>query len=102
MTAMTEIGGWITTDPRIRGGRPIIAGTGVSVNRIVGWYQLGYSAEDIARELPHLTLAQVYAALTFYHANQKEIEAAIAVENAAAEQLEMAYRARSQAEKASS
>jgi hypothetical protein len=35
-----------------------------------------------------LSLAQVYAALTYYHANREEIEADIAAEDAEAKPLE--------------
>ena len=45
------------------------------MRRIVGWYKLGLSPEEIALEYPHLTLAQVHAALTYYRANREEIEA---------------------------
>jgi len=40
--------------------------------------------EEIALEYPHLTLAQVHAALAYYHANREEIEADIAQEEVAA------------------
>jgi hypothetical protein len=42
------------------------------------------SPEEIALEYPHLTLAQVHAALAYYHANREEIETDIAQEEAAA------------------
>jgi uncharacterized protein (DUF433 family) len=58
------------------------------VRRIVGWYKLGLSPEEISTEIPHLSLAQVYAALAYYHANREEIEADIAAEEAEAEKLE--------------
>jgi len=64
----------ITRNPQLRGGRPLIAGTGTTVRTIAELYKLGYSAEDIAGELP-LTLAQIYAALTYYHLYTEEIEA---------------------------
>ncbi len=38
-----------------------------------------------------MTLAQVYAALAYYHLNREEIDADLASEDAAAEQLEQAY-----------
>ena len=47
----------------------------------------GLSPEDIITELPHLSLAQVYAALTYYHANREEIEADIIAEATTAERL---------------
>ncbi len=67
----------IERNPELRGGRPIIAGTGTPVRTIVGLYKLGLVAEEIATQLPHLTLAQVYAALTYYHLHVEEIEADI-------------------------
>jgi hypothetical protein len=44
------------------------------VRIIVGYYKLGYSAEDILRGLPQLTPAQVFDALSYYHDHQQEIE----------------------------
>jgi len=84
MAAVTEIGTLIDRDPAIRGGRPKIAGTGISVARVAGWYRMGLSPEEIALEYPHLTLAQVHGALAYYHANRDEIEADLAQEEAAA------------------
>ncbi len=87
MTAtIIEIGTLITRD-HLRGGIPIIAGTATSVQRIVVLYKQGNSAEEIAADLDHLTLAQVYASLTYYHANRAEIEADLAVEQAEYERL---------------
>lgn len=74
MLAATDIGSPIERRLGVRGGRPVIAGTGVSVQRIAGWYKLGLSAEEIAENFGHLTLAQVHAALAYYHANREEIE----------------------------
>lgn len=88
MANVIDIGTLIVQTSEIRGGRPRIAGTGVTVRRIVGWYKLGLSPEGIADRIGHLSLAQVYAALTYYHANREEIEADIAAEEAEAERLE--------------
>ncbi|HEX3685635.1 MAG TPA: DUF433 domain-containing protein [Bryobacteraceae bacterium] len=84
MAAVIEIGTLIDRDPAIRGGRPKIAGTGLSVSRIAGWYRMGMTPEEIALEYPHLSLAQVHGALAYYHANRDEIEADLAEEDAAA------------------
>jgi uncharacterized protein (DUF433 family) len=88
MESAIEIGTLIDRDPGIRGGRLKIAGTGLTVSRIVGWYKMGMSPEEIALEYPHLTLAQVHAALAYYHANRAEIKADLAQEEAAAAQWE--------------
>jgi hypothetical protein len=42
------------------------------------------SPQEIALEYPHLTLAQVHAALAYYHVNRDEIETDIAEEAEAA------------------
>jgi uncharacterized protein (DUF433 family) len=86
-TAIVDIGALIVRTPDVRGKRPRIAGTGVTVQRIVGWYKLGLSPEEIAEEFGHLTLAQVHAALAYYHANREEIESAIATDKAEADGL---------------
>ena len=81
MATITNIGTLIVRDPEIRGGRPILAGTGVTVRSIVIWYQQGLTPEQIVDQLGHLSLAQVYAALAYYHANRDEIEADLAEED---------------------
>lgn len=73
----------ITRDPRLRGGRPIIAGTGMCVRTIAVDSNRGLSPEEIAADRPSLSLAQVYAALAIYHANKQEIDADIAAEDQA-------------------
>lgn len=74
MAAVTDIGTLITQTPGVRGGRPHVAGTGMTVMRIAGWHKLGYSPEEIARKI-RLSLAQIHAALAYYHANQEAIDA---------------------------
>lgn len=81
-------GALIHRDPQIRGGRPSIAGTGVTVHRVVTWYKLGLSPEEIADRAGHLTLAQIHAALAHYHANRDEIERDLAADEARASTLE--------------
>jgi uncharacterized protein (DUF433 family) len=76
----TEISTLLVTSPDVCGGRLRIDGTHITVNQIVVLYKQGYSAERIADEYPHLTMAQVYAALAHYHANQDEIEADLEAE----------------------
>ncbi|MDE2060541.1 MAG: DUF433 domain-containing protein [candidate division NC10 bacterium] len=88
MATVTDIGTLIVRSPDIRGGRPRIAGTGVTVRRIIGWYKLGLTPEEIADRIGHLSLAQVHAALTYYHANREEIETDIAAEESEADHLE--------------
>jgi uncharacterized protein (DUF433 family) len=90
-TTTVDIGTLIVQTPDIRGGRPRIAGTGVTVQRIVGWYKLGLTPEEITRRMGHLTLAQVHAALAYYHANRDEVEAAIKAEEIETDRLEQEH-----------
>lgn len=82
MSTATDIGTLVTHSPDISNGRPVITGTATSVRRVAVLYKQGASAEEIARRMNHLSLAQVYAALAYYHANRDEIEADLAEEDA--------------------
>lgn len=82
MATITDIGTLVTRSADISNGRPMIAGTRTSVSRVVVLYKQGAGAEEIARRMSHLSLAQVYAALAYYHANRDEIEAILAEEDA--------------------
>jgi uncharacterized protein (DUF433 family) len=44
---------------------------------------LGLTPEEIVAKIEHLTLAQIHAALAYYHANRDEIDSDIAAEEAA-------------------
>lgn len=64
---------YVTRNNEILGGEPIIDGTRTSVRAIVGLWRLGVIPEEIPTHLPHLTLAQVFDALSFYLDHQTEI-----------------------------
>jgi uncharacterized protein (DUF433 family) len=65
----------IVSDPAIRGGRPIIAGTGIRVIDIVAYYRYaGQTPEELATGFS-LSLGQVHGALAYYHLHKDEIEA---------------------------
>lgn len=87
MQSIIDIGTLIDRAPDIRKGRPCIAGTGVTVVRIAGWHNLGLTPEEILGKIEHLTLAQVHAALAYYYTNQDEIDADIAAEDAAIDEI---------------
>jgi uncharacterized protein (DUF433 family) len=87
MPIVIDIGTLIERSPEIRKGRPCIAGTGVTVRRIAGWHNMGLTPEEIAGKIEHLALAQIHAALAYYHANQVEIDEDLAQEEKAAEEI---------------
>jgi uncharacterized protein (DUF433 family) len=72
MIAVTEVN-YITSEENILGGEPIIKGTRTPVRAIVEIWRLGTPVEEIPNQLPHLTLAQVFAALSYYSDHQDEI-----------------------------
>ncbi len=69
-----DIGTLIVRSPDICGDRPRIAGTRITVGRIATLWKQGLTPEEIADNWGYLSMAQVYAALTYYHANREEIE----------------------------
>ncbi len=69
----------IEATPKVCGGKPRIAGTRIRVQDIYIWHELhGLSADEIVDAYPHLILADVYAALAYYHDHRDDIHHAIA------------------------
>ena len=68
---------YIESTPGVCGGKPRIAGTRIKVSLVARLYAQGQSVDEIIEAYPHLTLAQVHAALTYYYDRQVEIEAEI-------------------------
>lgn len=65
--------GHLVTDSELLDGEPIIRGTKTPVRAIVELWRLGMPPEEIPTHLPHITLAQVFAALSYYADHQSEI-----------------------------
>jgi uncharacterized protein (DUF433 family) len=65
---------YIVRDEQILSGEPIIKGTRTPVRAIVETWRMGVAPEEIPKGLPHLTLAQVFGALTYYSDHQDEIK----------------------------
>jgi len=68
---------YIVTDPNILSGEPIIEGTRTPVRAVVELWRQGVPAEEIPSHLPHLSLAQVFDALSYYSDHQTGINAPI-------------------------
>jgi len=64
---------YIVRDDSILNGEPIIQGTRTPVRAIVEIWRMGVAPEEIPQGLPHLTLGQVFGALTYYSDHQDEI-----------------------------
>jgi uncharacterized protein (DUF433 family) len=71
------------------GGKPRIAGHRIRVQDVVLWHEtLGMSPEQIVSEYAGLTLADVHAALAYYHDHKDEIRAYLHEEEERAAELE--------------
>jgi len=63
----------IVQDPQVRGGRPVIAGTALRVSDLATYHVAeGLTADELAVNFG-LELAQVHAALSYYHSHREEI-----------------------------
>ncbi len=71
--AQATIYRYITRDENILGGEPIIEGTHTPVRAIVEKWRMGTPPEEIPIGLPHLTVAQVFAALAYFSDHKDEI-----------------------------
>jgi uncharacterized protein (DUF433 family) len=71
----------------VNSDRPMIAGTRTAVGRIATLHQQGYSVDEIVADKDYLSLAQVYAALAYYFANQRQIDEDLAAEAAEYDRL---------------
>lgn len=57
------------------GGSPVIAGTKFPVKSVVFYIlKQGMTPEELVKEFSHLTLPQIYDALSYYYENKKQID----------------------------
>lgn len=76
-TTQTALDGRIEMSPGIVGGKPRVAGRGLSVQHIVISHErVGHSPDEIADHYG-LSLPEVYAALTYYFDHREEVDASI-------------------------
>jgi uncharacterized protein (DUF433 family) len=64
----------IAITPGVCGGKPCIAGTRIRVQDIVLRTEAGESPDAIRAALPHITLADIHAALAYYHDHREMID----------------------------
>ncbi len=55
----------IVTNPAVLGGKPIVRGTRVAVELIVGWVASGHTPDEIVEDYPDFTHEDIEAALAF-------------------------------------
>jgi len=62
---MTDWRKWIVSDPAVMQGKPVIAGTRITVELILEKLAAGETVEDILEAHPRLTPEAIQAALAF-------------------------------------
>ena len=66
---------YIEVVDKITGPQAMICGTRVPVSIVVGYLRTGETPESLVQNiLSHLTLAQIYDALSYYHDHREEID----------------------------
>ncbi len=71
--AVVTLSRYVVSDATLLHGEPVVIGTKTPVRAIVELWRLGTRPEEIPSHLPHLTLSQVFDALSFYEDHQPEI-----------------------------
>jgi uncharacterized protein (DUF433 family) len=67
----------VVSDPDIRGGRPLVAGTTLRVSDLAAYHTLaGLSPDQLSAQFD-LDLADVHAALSYYFRHKADIDAEI-------------------------
>jgi uncharacterized protein (DUF433 family) len=70
---------YIVVDEKRCGGSAVIEGTRFPVRSVVNYVlRQGLAPEELVKEFSHLTLAQVYDALSYYYDHRKEIDRELA------------------------
>jgi len=70
---------YIVSDPEVCGGSPRLAGTRITVRTVVIATLLhGQTPEELLQHYPHLTLAAIHDALSYYYDHREAIDREIA------------------------
>src|SRR5690242_5789188 len=82
----------IAREPKVCGGRACITGTRIRVQDIYVWHELqGLSADEIVSRFPNLTMADVYAGLSYYWDHRNEIHREMQEETDFVEQMKQKH-----------
>lgn len=64
---------------KLSSGEPVIKGTNTPVRGIAEFWLMGAQPEEILTHLPHLSLSQIFDALSYYNDHKEEIDRFIKV-----------------------
>lgn len=77
-TVAQQVYSHITKTPGVCSGKPCIDGTRIRVENVVYMHKRGATVDAILEAYPNLTLARIYAALSYYYEHPEEIDASLA------------------------
>jgi uncharacterized protein (DUF433 family) len=84
---------YIAVKPGYCSGKPHIAGHRIEVQHVAVWHErMGRTPGEIVATYPSLSLAAVYAALSYYHSHRAEIDADIEADERFVAELRAAAR----------
>jgi uncharacterized protein (DUF433 family) len=86
----------IEITPSVCGGKPRIVGHRIRVQNIVLWTEAGVSPDEIVARIPRLFLADVHAALTYYHDHRAVIDQQIRDDDELVARMKASWRMPSQ------
>ncbi len=87
---------YIEINPDVSGGKAVVVGTRIKVIQIVIEYvRLGWIPDQIVDAHPHLVLAEVHDALSYYYENQVRLDAEIREEEKVVRELKQQYSTKS-------
>jgi len=67
---------YVTRQSGVCGGKPVITGTRIRVSQVAyAHVEMGWAPQEILQAHPHLTLAQIHDALSYYYDHEAEIQA---------------------------
>lgn len=82
----------IVSKPDLCRGQPCIAGTRIRVQDVYVWHELqGIPADEIVSRFQHLTMADVYAALSYYWDHRDELQQQMQDETNFVEQMKQMH-----------
>ena len=83
---------YISIDPKLSGGQPVVRGTRIKVTDVAVRYELmGISSDRIVDEYPHLKLEQIHDALSYYYEHKAALDRKYKEEQAFLAQLKKRY-----------
>jgi len=83
---------YVEQRPDIANGKAVIVGTRIKITQIAIEYErLGWAPDQIIDSHPHLTLAQVHDALSYYYDHQLELDAELLAEEKEVAALRQRY-----------